>query len=309
MAAALASRGGGGAGGGAAGVTKNRLRTSHFLRTVWWNRGEGREVWERISARAAQMLGLPPSSAEAPQIVCYPGGLSYFRPHHDSGRLLSSSSSPPSDPQAHDSSSSSDSSDDDDDDGGGGAGNAPAGDGSGDGAAWVELDRDHYGAARVATVFVYLSSHAPADGGATCFSKLAGPVRRPSLRLTVTAHRHPAPPRATVLCGGSCEMCLLVLARVATWGYQSAACEPLGLASFVRCRMTSRHRLSASHHRPARARSGRTSAEMAPPTPAWWWVLSCHVMSAIILMICAPINLHPAGATSRCLCLMCCAAG
>eukprot|EP01047_Picozoa_sp_COSAG01_P039459 COSAG01_NODE_3263_length_6335_cov_6.514593_3_plen_278_part_00 len=219
VAAALASRGGGGAGGGAAGVTKNRLRTSHFLRTVWWCRGEGKEVWERISARAAQMLGLPPSSAEAPQIVCYPGGLSYFRPHHDSGRLLSSSSSSPSsDPQAHDSSSSSDSSDDDDG-GGGGAGNAPAGDESGDGAAWVELDRDHYGAARVATVFVYLSSHAPADGGATCFSKLAGPVRRPSLRLTVTAHRHPAiakltdsshpaPPRAAVLCV-SREMCVL----------------------------------------------------------------------------------------------------
>lgn len=90
-------------------VTKNRLRTSHFLREVWWRDGIGRTVFEAIVARAGLRLGLPPASAEAPQIVCYPGGASYFRVHHDSGRLDASGAS-------------------------------------------VELHRDHFGAARIASV-------------------------------------------------------------------------------------------------------------------------------------------------------------
>ena len=44
-----------------------------------------------------------------------------------------------------------------------------------DGPSWVNLDRDHYGAARIATVFVYLSSHEPDAGGATKFSHLLMP--------------------------------------------------------------------------------------------------------------------------------------
>ena len=38
-----------------------------------------REIWERISTRAAERLGLPVSCAEAPQMVCYPGGLRCVR--------------------------------------------------------------------------------------------------------------------------------------------------------------------------------------------------------------------------------------
>ena len=67
VAAALATRGGGGA-RGKGGVTKNRLRTSHFLRRVWWRGGEGRRVFEALAARAAVALGLPPGCAEAPQV-------------------------------------------------------------------------------------------------------------------------------------------------------------------------------------------------------------------------------------------------
>eukprot|EP00656_Telonema_subtile_P011075 TRINITY_DN15439_c0_g1_i2.p1 TRINITY_DN15439_c0_g1~~TRINITY_DN15439_c0_g1_i2.p1 ORF type:complete len:147 (+),score=27.69 TRINITY_DN15439_c0_g1_i2:98-538(+) len=44
-----------------------------------------------------------------------------------------------------------------------------------DSPASVQVDRDHYGAARVATVFVYLSSHSPEQGGATRFRFLNGP--------------------------------------------------------------------------------------------------------------------------------------
>lgn len=43
---------------------------------------------------------------------------------------------------------------------------------------WVRLDRDHFGAARVATVFVYLSTHdGPDDGAATTFSDLRDDTR------------------------------------------------------------------------------------------------------------------------------------
>jgi len=120
-------------------ATRNRLRTSHFVRACWWAEGQGKEIRERISARAAQMLGLAEECAEAPQIVCYPGGATYFRAHHDSGRVEWLTQGSAADPPAS-----------------------------------IELDRDHYGAARVATVFVYLSSHADAEGGATKFGYLAG---------------------------------------------------------------------------------------------------------------------------------------
>ena len=113
-------------------ATRNRLRTSHFVRACWWAEGLGKEIRERISARAAKMLGLSEECAEAPQIVCYPGGATYFRAHHDSGRVEWLTQGSTADPPAS-----------------------------------VELDRDHYGAARVATVFVYLSSHVDGEGGAT----------------------------------------------------------------------------------------------------------------------------------------------
>jgi hypothetical protein len=64
-------------------------------------------------------------------LVCYPGGNTYFRPHHDSGRL------------------------------------------SEDGSQ-VQLNRDEHGAARIATVFVYLSTHSADEGGATRFNRLGG---------------------------------------------------------------------------------------------------------------------------------------
>jgi len=137
VAAALAEQNPGGDGG--SGATKNRLRTSHFLRTVWWRSGRGLEVFNAISARAGKELGLPACSAEAPQVVCYPGGLSYFRPHHDSGRLLAAGQTDNDD--SDDRSSTSSSSDSSDDDGGDGAAGS-------DGPSWVNLDRDHYGAAR-----------------------------------------------------------------------------------------------------------------------------------------------------------------
>ena len=159
VAAALGERNRGG-GGGTSGATKNRLRTSHFLRTVWWRSGQGRKVFETIAARAAALLGLPSASVEAPQMVCYPGGLSYFRPHHDSGRLLEKNEREGSSSEDKDSSSSDNE------------------ESSSDVSikssrpAWVNLDRDQHGAARVATAFVYLSSHEPGCGGATTFSHL-----------------------------------------------------------------------------------------------------------------------------------------
>ena len=58
--------------------------------------------------------------------MCYPGGHTYFRPHHDSGRLVDDGFS-------------------------------------------VQLQRDEHGAARIATVFVYLSTHTEEEGGATHF--------------------------------------------------------------------------------------------------------------------------------------------
>lgn len=63
VAAALAARGAG------AGVTKNRLRTSHFLRTVWWSTSTGKEIYSRIARRAALRLGLCSGCAETPQMV------------------------------------------------------------------------------------------------------------------------------------------------------------------------------------------------------------------------------------------------
>jgi hypothetical protein len=84
VAAALSAKTGG---GGGERVTKNRLRTSHFLRPVWWRSGRGRAVFEAMAARAGLALGLQPACAEPPQVVCYPGGATYFRCHHDSGRL------------------------------------------------------------------------------------------------------------------------------------------------------------------------------------------------------------------------------
>ena len=110
-------------------ITKNRLRTSSFLRTAWFGAGEGLRIFQTIAERAATMLGLDPTCAEAPQVVCYPGGATYFRPHHDSGRL--------DDTFEH-----------------------------------VELGRDEHGAARITTVFVYLSSHDFDAGGATHFGYL-----------------------------------------------------------------------------------------------------------------------------------------
>ena len=68
-------------------ITKNRLRTSSFLRTAWFATGPGLKIFQTVAQRAATMLGLDPTCAEAPQVVCYPGGATYFRAHHDSGRL------------------------------------------------------------------------------------------------------------------------------------------------------------------------------------------------------------------------------
>lgn len=145
---------------GESGATKNRLRTSHFLRTVWWRSDQGRLIFEAISARAGALLGLPAACAEAPQMVCYPGGLSYFRPHHDSGRLLDDDQQDYSCSEAGSSSSD----------------NESSGTESSSRGAWVNLDRDQHGAARVATVFVYLSSHEPGSGGSTTFSRLQQPT-------------------------------------------------------------------------------------------------------------------------------------
>ena len=146
----------------ASGATKNRLRTSHFLRTVWWRSGQGRDIFEAISARAAALLGLPPASAEAPQIVCYPGGLSYFRPHHDSGRLLAEGQRDDCCSEVGSTSS--------DDEGSDCPSSSPSP------SALVNLDRDQHGAARIATAFVYLSSHEPGSGGSTTFSHLQLPT-------------------------------------------------------------------------------------------------------------------------------------
>jgi hypothetical protein len=119
VAAALSAKTGG---GGGERVTKNRLRTSHFLRPVWWRSGRGRAVFEAMAARAGLALGLQPTCAEPPQVVCYPGGATYFRCHHDSGRLAWPEPAPgPATMELH---------------------RKPT----------VELHRDHFGAARVASV-------------------------------------------------------------------------------------------------------------------------------------------------------------
>jgi hypothetical protein len=68
-------------------ITKNRLRTSSFLRTAWFATGPGLAIFQKLAQRAATMFGLDPTCVEAPQLVCYPGGATYFRAHHDSGRL------------------------------------------------------------------------------------------------------------------------------------------------------------------------------------------------------------------------------
>jgi hypothetical protein len=135
VAAALSAKSSSGGGRKSSSVTKNRLRTSHFFRTVWWRSGQGRAVYEALVARAAHALGLPPSCAEAPQMVCYPGGATYFRCHHDSGRLSSA------DPTAAVSSSRP----------GADAPEQPQEEEEAE-ATKVELHRDHYGAARVASV-------------------------------------------------------------------------------------------------------------------------------------------------------------
>uniref|UniRef100_A0A7S2CNI7 Prolyl 4-hydroxylase alpha subunit domain-containing protein n=1 Tax=Octactis speculum TaxID=3111310 RepID=A0A7S2CNI7_9STRA len=116
-------------------ITKNRLRTSSFLRTAWFGTGQGLKIFQQIRERAANMLGLDPTCAEAPQIVCYPGGATYFRPHHDSGRLNEKFDA-------------------------------------------VELGRDEHGAARITTVFIYLSSHDASSGGATHFGHLQSGQQR-----------------------------------------------------------------------------------------------------------------------------------
>ena len=74
VAAALTAR------GTEAGVTKNRLRTSHFLRTVWWTTSPGKQIYSRIARRAALRLGLCSGCAETPQMVgvCGSAGLSAY---------------------------------------------------------------------------------------------------------------------------------------------------------------------------------------------------------------------------------------
>ena len=49
-------------------MTRNRLRTSSFLRTAWFGAGKGKLLREVLSERAAKVLGLNPTCAEAPQI-------------------------------------------------------------------------------------------------------------------------------------------------------------------------------------------------------------------------------------------------
>ena len=105
---------------------------------------------------------------------------SYFRAHHDSGRLLTINA----DGEANSTSSSSDSDTEDHTDG---DDNAPRG--GHDGSMVVELDRDQFGAARVATVFVYLSSHAGDEGGATRFSHLSHESSSPSSSAAASDRR------------------------------------------------------------------------------------------------------------------------
>ena len=105
---------------------------------------------------------------------------SYFRAHHDSGRLLTINA----DGEATSTSSSSDSDTEDHTDG---DDNAPRG--GHDGSMVVELDRDQFGAARVATVFVYLSGHAGDEGGATRFSHLSHESSSPSSSAAASDRR------------------------------------------------------------------------------------------------------------------------